>query len=124
MEIIQQNLLKLICEKCPSHWEVNVFQDHILINLPDTEKDFKSAYRKVKKEIIACVQEHLPAREHEALFEVRNGSWNCSFKLGKTLPELKTEGSLSEKDEQYKAIASAKKSIEEAQKNGQTKTKK
>jgi len=100
MEILQQNLLKLIAEKCASYWEINVFQDHILIHLPDTEKDFKSAYRKVKKEITACVQQHVPVRDHEVSFEVRNGSWNCSFKLGKILPELKTEGPLSEKDEQ------------------------
>jgi hypothetical protein len=114
MEILQENLLKLIAEKCSSHWQVNVFQDHILINLPDTENDFKSAYREVKKEITACVHEHLPGRNIEVLFEVRNGSWNCSFKLGKTLPELKTEGPLSEKDEQYEAIARAKKPTEEA----------
>jgi len=82
MEILQENLLKLIAEKCSSHWEVNVFHDHVLINLPDTENDFKSTYRKVKKEIIDCVQEHLPIRDAEILFEVRNGSWNCSFKLG------------------------------------------
>jgi len=114
MEILQKNLLKLIAEKCSSHWQVNVFHDHIVIKLPDTEKDFKPAYREVKKEITACVHEHLPERNIDVLFEVRNGSWNCSFKLGKTLTELKTDGTLSEKDEPYEAMAHAKKPIEEA----------
>jgi hypothetical protein len=90
MELLQENLLKLIAEKCSSHWEVNIFQDHVLVHLPDTEKDFKSAFRTVKKEITVCVQEYLPVRNTEVLFEVRNGSWNCSFKLGKSLVALET----------------------------------
>jgi hypothetical protein len=84
MEILQANLLNIIREKCSSGWELNVFQDHIIINLPDMKKDFRSAYSKVKKEITACVLEHFPERDTDVLFEVRNGSWNCSFKLGKT----------------------------------------
>lgn len=40
---------------------------------------------KIKKEITACIIEHLPVLEEEVLFEVRSGAWNCSFKLGKTL---------------------------------------
>jgi len=85
MEIPQENLLNIIREKCSSHWELNVFKDHIIINLPDLEEDFRSVYLKVKREITACIQQHFPERNTEILFEVRNGSWNCSFKLGKTV---------------------------------------
>jgi hypothetical protein len=85
MEILHESLLNIIHEKCSSHWELNIFKDHIIINLPDTEEDFRSAYRKVKREITACVKQHFPERNTEILFEVRNGSWNSSFKLGKTV---------------------------------------
>jgi hypothetical protein len=83
MEILPENLLTIIREKCSPGWELNVFQDHIIINLPDIEIDFRSAYSKIKKEIAACVLQHFPERNADILFEVRNGSWNCSFKLGK-----------------------------------------
>jgi hypothetical protein len=66
MEILQENLLNIIREKCSSGWELNVFEDHIIVN------------------IIRCVKQHFPDRDFDILFEVRNGSWNCSFKIGKT----------------------------------------
>ena len=84
MEILQEDLLNIIREKCSSGWELNVFGDHIIINLRDKEDDFRSAYSKVKQEITICVKQHFPERNADILFEVRNGSWNCSFKLGKT----------------------------------------
>jgi len=84
MEILQENLLNIIREKCSSGWQLEVFRDHIIINLQDNEKDFRSAYSKVKREITECIQQHFPERNTDILFEVRNGSWNCSFKLGKT----------------------------------------
>jgi hypothetical protein len=65
--------------------ELTVFKDHIIINLPNKEEDYRSAYSKVKKEVTGCVQQHFPERNTELLFEVRSGSWNCSFKLGKTI---------------------------------------
>ena len=85
MEIPQEHLLNIIREKCSSHWELNVFKDHIIINLPNMEEDFRSAYLKVKREITTCAKQHFPERNTEILFEVRNGSWNSSFKLGKTI---------------------------------------
>jgi len=85
MEIQQENLLNIIREKCSSGWLLDVFKDHIIINLPDTEEDYRSAYSKAKREITRCIQQHFPERNTEILFEVRNGSWNCSFKLGKTV---------------------------------------
>jgi REP element-mobilizing transposase RayT len=84
MEILQENLLKLIGEQCSSHWELEVYKDHLIINLPDTQEDYRSVYQQVKKEITRCVQQHFPERYTELLFEVRNGSWNASFKVGKT----------------------------------------
>jgi len=74
MEIPQENLLNIIREKCSSSWELNVFKDHIIINLPDIEEDFRSAYLKVKREITECVKQHFPERNTEILFQVRNGS--------------------------------------------------
>jgi hypothetical protein len=88
MELLQEDSLKLIREKCSSHWQLDVYRDHIIINLPDTEKDFKLAYNKVKQEIIACVGQHFPERDTELLFEVRNSSWNCSFKVKKTINNI------------------------------------
>jgi len=85
MVILPEELLNIIREKCSSHWELEVYKDHIIINLPDMEEDFRSAYLKVKREITACVKQHFPERSTELLFEVRNGSWNSSFKLGKTI---------------------------------------
>ncbi|WP_295797848.1 hypothetical protein [Mucilaginibacter sp.] len=85
MEIQQENLLSIIREKCSSGWQLDVFRDHIIINLPDNEKDFRLAYSKAKEQITACIQQHFPERNEDVLFEVRNGSWNCSFKLGKTV---------------------------------------
>ena len=75
MEIFTENLLSIIREKCSSGWELNVFQDHIIVNLPDEEEDFRSAYSKVKREITACIQQHFPERNADVLFEVRNDSW-------------------------------------------------
>jgi hypothetical protein len=88
MEILQEHLLNLIRDQCSSLWELTVFQDHIIINLPNNEEDFRSSYNKVKKEITVCVQQYLPERNADLLFEVRIGSWNCSFKLGKTVENL------------------------------------
>jgi hypothetical protein len=84
MEILLENLIKLISEQCSSHWEPEVYKDRIIINLPDTREDYRSVYQQVKKEITKCVQQHFPERDTELLFEVRNGSWNASFKVGKT----------------------------------------
>jgi hypothetical protein len=81
MEILQEHLLNLISNQCSSHWELTVFQDHIIINLPRCEEDFRSAYSKVKQEITSCVLHYFPERNADLLFEVRVGSWNCSFKL-------------------------------------------
>ncbi|WP_299512625.1 hypothetical protein [Mucilaginibacter sp.] len=84
MELLRENIIDLIRETCSSHWELNVFNGHIIVNLPDAEKDFRSIYNKVKQEITKCIRQHFPDRDEELLFEVRNCSWNCSFKLGKT----------------------------------------
>jgi hypothetical protein len=83
MEILPENLLELISEHCSSHWELKVYKDHLIINLPDTQEDYRSVYLQVKKEIAGCVQQHFPERATELRFEVRNGSWNASFKIGK-----------------------------------------
>jgi hypothetical protein len=84
MEILHENILKLIREQCPAHWELEVFRDHIIVNLPDTLQDHHAVYRQAKKEITQCVNRHFPERAMELLFEVRNGSWNGGFKLPKT----------------------------------------
>ena len=84
MEIVQENILNLIRDNCSAYWELNVFKDHIIINLPETNEDYRLAYTKAKQEITACVKLHFPERDTELLFEVRNGSWNCSFKLMNT----------------------------------------
>jgi hypothetical protein len=80
----QETVVSILREKCPSDWEPILFKGHILIHLPDTELDFMSAYHKVKQQITACLKDRMPDREEEVLFEVRNRTWNCSFKLGKT----------------------------------------
>ena len=87
MEIIQDNLLNIIREKCSSGWKLDVFEDHIIVNITVTEKDFRPIYATVKQEITRCIKTHFPERSADILFEVRNGSWNCSFKIGKTLQE-------------------------------------
>ncbi|MFA6083516.1 hypothetical protein [Mucilaginibacter sp.] len=84
MELLREDLIKLITLKCSSDWNLDIFKDHILINLTDTETDHMSTYRKIKKQVTDCIREHLPERDEDVLFEVRNGAWNCSFKLGKT----------------------------------------
>ena len=85
MKTSQEILLTIIQDKCSSLWQLDVFMDHIIINLPDKELNFRSAFMKVKQDIMLCVQQHFPKRDTEILFEVRNGSWNCSFKLKKTI---------------------------------------
>jgi energy-coupling factor transporter transmembrane protein EcfT len=85
MEILQEKILKFIREKYSSHWELEEYKDHIIINLPDTGKDYRSAYQQVKKEITRSVQQHFSERNTELIFEVRSGSWNFSFRLAKTL---------------------------------------
>ena len=87
MEILQENLLNIISEKCSSGWELLVFGDHIIVNVMEKENNFRSAYATVKQQITLCVKEHFPERSADILFEVRNGSWNCSFKIGKTMNE-------------------------------------
>ena len=73
----------MIGEKCSPEWHLKLFMDHIVISLPNEPNDFRFAYSKAKQEITECVQQHFPERNAELLFEVRNGSWNCSFKLRK-----------------------------------------
>jgi len=85
MEILQENLLNIIREKCSSGWDLNVFEDHIIINVKDAEGDFRAAYSMIKQEITLCIKAHFQERIEDILFEVRNGSWNCSFKIGKTI---------------------------------------
>jgi len=87
MEILQENLLKILREKCSSGWDLNVFGDHIIVNAREEEDNFRSAYITVKQEITRCVKAHFPERSNDILFEVRNGSWNGSFKIGKTMSE-------------------------------------
>jgi hypothetical protein len=84
MDLLFETLLKSIREQCSANWNLDVFRDHIIVNLPAAEEDFRTAFHKVKREITTCVGEHFPDRESDTLFEVRNGSWNCSFKIGKT----------------------------------------
>jgi hypothetical protein len=112
--MLQENLLNLIREKCAAHWELNLFPDHIIINLPADETDFRSACQQVKLEITACVKAYFPERDLYVLFEIRSGAWNSSFKIGKTVCELETQQPLSEKDEQYKAIERTNKGAGEA----------
>jgi hypothetical protein len=85
MEILPEDLLNIIREKCSPHWELEVYKDHIIVNLPDATEDYRSVYQQIKKDITKCVKQHFPERNTELLFEVRNGSWNSSFKLGKTI---------------------------------------
>ena len=84
MESLREYLIKLIVLNCSPDWNLDLFKDHILIHLTGTETDHMSAYRKIKKQVTDCIREHLPERDEDVLFEVRNGAWNCSFKLGKT----------------------------------------
>ncbi|MHB8206388.1 hypothetical protein [Mucilaginibacter sp.] len=83
--MLQEIIVDLISEKCPSEWELVVFKGHILVYLPEMEGDFLPRYREVKKEITNCVTKNLPVLNEEVLFEVRSDAWNCSFKLGKML---------------------------------------
>jgi hypothetical protein len=85
MEILQEKILKFIREKYSSHWELEEYKDHIIINQPDTGKDYRSVYQQVKKEVTRSVQQHFSERNAELIFEVRSGSWNFSFRLAKTL---------------------------------------
>jgi hypothetical protein len=85
MEILTENILSKIGEQCSPHWQLALFMDHIIVSLPTSEIDFKPAYNSAKQEIIKCVQHHFPERSAEILVEVRNGSWNCSFKIGKNV---------------------------------------
>ena len=85
MEVLQENILKLLKEKFPPHWDPGIFKDHIIINLPETPEDYRTIYYQVKQEVSVCVRERFPERADDLLFEVRNGSWNSSFKLGKTM---------------------------------------
>jgi hypothetical protein len=84
MDILQEKLLNIIREKCSSDWDLNVFGEHIIVNIMAKDGDFRSTYGLVKQEITQCVKKHFPERDADILFEVRNGSWNCSFKIGKT----------------------------------------
>jgi hypothetical protein len=83
--MLQETIVNLIREKCPSELGPLFFKGHILIHLPEIDDDFLQRYRKIKKEITGCVTENFLVREEEVLFEVRSGAWNCSFKIGKTL---------------------------------------
>jgi hypothetical protein len=85
METLQEDIVRLIKEHYSSDWEVDIFKDHIIINLRDKREDYRPAYQQVKQEITKCIRQHFPEREAELLFEVRTGSWNFSFKLGKTM---------------------------------------
>jgi len=77
----------MIREKCSSGWDLDVFGEHIIINIPENQDNFRSSYAMVKQEITRCVKDHFPERSADILFEVRNGSWNCRFKIGKTINE-------------------------------------
>lgn len=83
MEIPQENAIKIIRENCSPGWQLSLFKDHIIIDLPIAEGDFRASYLSTKKQISKCIQEHFPERDEELLFEVRNGSWNCGFKLSR-----------------------------------------
>lgn len=85
MEILSQNILSKLGEQCSPHWQLALFMDHLIVSLPNEEVDFRSAYHRAKKEIIDCVRQHFPERAAEILVEVRNDSWNCSFKIGKNV---------------------------------------
>ncbi|EHQ31008.1 hypothetical protein [Mucilaginibacter paludis] len=85
MEILQANMLNIIREKCSSGWSLEVFGDHIIVNVLRKEDNFRPVFALVKQTITRCVKEHFPERNDDVLFEVRNGSWNCSFKIVKTL---------------------------------------
>jgi len=88
MEILQEKMLNTIREKCSSAWDLDIFVDHIIVNIIAKDDNFRTAFAIVKQEITRCVKEHFPERSTDILFEVRNGSWNCSFKIGKTINEL------------------------------------
>lgn len=62
MEILQDNLLNIIREKCSSGWSLDVFEDHIIVNITGTEKDFRPTYAAVKQEITRCIKTHFPER--------------------------------------------------------------
>jgi len=49
MEILRENLLNLIREKCTSTWELDVFEDHIIINVKEEKGDFRPVYISIKK---------------------------------------------------------------------------
>jgi hypothetical protein len=83
MEILQENAIKIIRENCSPNLEISLFKDHIIISLPVVEGDFRASYLSAKKQIAKCIQQHLPDREEELLYEVRNNSWNCGFKIGR-----------------------------------------
>jgi hypothetical protein len=69
-------------------WEVNIFKDHIIINLRDKRDHYRRPYKQVKQEIPKCIRQHVPEREAELLFEIRNGPRNFSFKLRETMTSV------------------------------------
>ncbi|QEM03093.1 hypothetical protein DIU31_006000 [Mucilaginibacter rubeus] len=85
METLQESVVNTIREKCSSDWTLSVFNSHVIVNLPKTAEDQRAAYNTVKKQITACIKEHLPERSTDISIEVRSGSLNCGFKLGATL---------------------------------------
>jgi len=82
MEILQEDILKLIRSQCSSHWELEIYKGHIIINLTATQPDYRSVYQEIKEQVTKYVLQHFPERETELIFEVRKGSWNSSFKIG------------------------------------------
>ncbi|TWI97626.1 hypothetical protein JN11_03448 [Mucilaginibacter frigoritolerans] len=81
MEISQEKAIKILHENCSLDWELSLYRDHIIVALPVAEGDFRTTYLNVKKQITKCIDEHFPDRNEELLFEIRNGSWNCGFKI-------------------------------------------
>ena len=55
MEILSEDLLHIIREKCLSHWEQEIYKNHINVNLPDATEDCRSVYQQIKKDITKCV---------------------------------------------------------------------
>lgn len=83
METISAKALKILERENAIPYKITPFMNHLVIEVNENNGDFASLFKKVEKDVKACLEQNFQDQYDNILFEVKYRDTQKSFKVYK-----------------------------------------